>query len=115
MSRRVLIVEDDFLIALDLESVLQSAGFTVLGPVPSALGALDLIEKTSPDIALLDIHLTNGNVFSVADKLAAKKIPFAFLTGHSREFLPAMHSNRPVFSKPYETDGLVRDLRRLAA
>lgn len=115
MSCRVLVVEDDCLIAMDLEAVLQSAGCTVLGPVSTEGAALLLIENTEPDIALLDINLCEGNAFGIADRLAAKQIPFAFLTGHSRKFLPPVHSERPMFSKPYEPDKLVRDLLGLAA
>ena len=93
----------------------NGAGFTVLGPVSSEFGALELIGNTNPDIALLDIHIADGTAFGIADRLAAKKIPFAFLTGHSPEFLPAAHATRPIFSKPYKPDGLIRDLRCLAA
>jgi CheY-like chemotaxis protein len=110
---RVLVVEDDVLIAMDLEALLESVGCTVLGPVSSESAALDLIDSDSPDLALLDINLNGGNAFGIADKLAAKKIPFAFLTGHSKKFLPAAHSVRPVFSKPYQHENLVRDLLRL--
>jgi len=115
MSRRVLVVEDDFLIALDLESILQSAGCTVLGPVASEVAALALIENENPNLALLDIHLVDGNAFAIADRLATKRIPFAFLTGHSQKFLPTAHSERPMFSKPYKPDNLVRDLLSLTA
>ena len=110
---RVLVVEDDFLIAMDLEALLASVGCTVLGPVSSESAALELIETVRPDFALLDINLNGGNAFGIADKLAAKKIPFAFLTGHSEKFVPTAHSARPVFSKPYRHENLVRDLLRL--
>jgi CheY-like chemotaxis protein len=99
---RILVVEDDVLIAMDLEALLESVGCTVLGPVSSESAALELIEDGSPDLALLDINLNGGNAFGIADKLAVKKIPFAFLTGHSEKFVPAAHSERPVFSKPYQ-------------
>jgi len=113
MMSRVLVVEDDVLIAMDLEVLLESVGCTVLGPVSSESAALELIEKARPDLALLDVNLNGGNAFGIADKLADKKIPFAFLTGHSAKFLPTAHSARPVFSKPYHHENLVRDLLRL--
>jgi CheY-like chemotaxis protein len=115
MTCCVLVVEDDTLIAMDIEAILQHAGFIVLGPVPSEFGALELIKSNRPDIALLDIHIADGNAFGIADRLAAKKIPFAFLTGHSADFLPAAHSTRPLLSKPYKPDGLVQKLRSLVA
>ena len=110
---RILVVEDDVLIAMDLEALLESVGCTVLGPVSSESAALELIEDSSPDLALLDINLNGGNAFGIADKLAGKKIPFAFLTGHSENFVPPAHSARPVFNKPYHHKNLVRDLLRL--
>lgn len=63
--------------------------------------------------ALLDVNLSGGNAFGIADRLAAEDIPFAFLTGHSRNVLPAAHSARPLLAKPYRHKSLVQDLLRL--
>jgi CheY-like chemotaxis protein len=111
---RVLVLEDDVLIAMDLDSLLQAAGCTVLGPGPSEAAALDLIENARPYIALVDINLGAGSTFGVADWLAKKKIPFAFLTGYGPGVLPPAHAERPVFSKPYEASNLARDVMALA-
>lgn len=110
----VLILEDDFLIAMDLHCVLQTAGCSVLGPVPSEAAALDLIESVRPDVALVDINLGNGACFGVADRLAELNVPFAFLTGHGQGVIPSRHAGRPIHTKPYEPRQLVHDVLALA-
>jgi|SRR5262245_7048234 CheY-like chemotaxis protein len=107
---RVLVLEDDALIAIDLASTLQSAGCAVLGPVQTQTAALDLIENEALDFALVDINLGRESAFGVADRLAARNIPFVFLTGHSRNMLPPDHADRPVISKPYDPARLIEYL-----
>jgi CheY-like chemotaxis protein len=101
-GQHVLIVEDDALIALELEDTLRDAGYAVVGPaasVPAALGCLADHRLLSG--AILDINLGAEDVFSVADALSASQIPFLFLTGHSNAVLPSRHRRRPVVRKPY--------------
>lgn len=111
---RVLVLEDDLIIALDLEGVLIAAGYDVLGPVNTQSEALALIESGHPDVALIDINLGSEKAFEVADRLAARHIPFAFLTGHSDEILPSAHRMRHVIAKPYNPDRLGEQVLRLA-
>ncbi len=84
MSKTVLIVEDEFLIALDLTLVLEKRGWSVLGPVASIEEALRLLEVQTPTIALLDVNLVDGPVTLVAEALKARNIPFVMASAHSR-------------------------------
>src|SRR5215813_12964577 len=98
----VLIVEDDALIALELEDTLSEAGYEVVGPASSVRAALEcLAGHRFLAGAVLDINLGDEDVFSVADALSSSRIPFLFLTGHSNAVLPSRHKRRPVIRKPY--------------
>ena len=110
VGRRVLVVEDDPLIAAMQKMVLESAGCTVLGPDSGVGAALRTIGAHRIDLALLDVNLGDEAVFPVADALAARDVPFVFLTGYGRETLPPMHRKRPCLTKPCEDDDLLAAL-----
>lgn len=114
-GRRILVVEDDVLIALDVEHVLLQEGCAVAGPAGSVERALQEIAAGGTDAALLDVNLGHEKVFPVADALAAAGIPFVLVTGHSQESLPQAHRGRPVLSKPYGRVELVEALLRALA
>src|SRR3954463_7544686 len=80
-KRRILVVEDEALIAMDLERIVRCAGCEVLGPVGRAEEALRLAAGGRPDAAILDIKLSDGDSFAVADALARRRVPFVFVTG----------------------------------
>jgi two-component system, response regulator PdtaR len=73
----VLIVEDEFLIAMHLEAMLDRYGAHVLGPAATVKEALRLLERERPDVALLDVHLRDGLVTPVAEALRSQNIPYA--------------------------------------
>lgn len=98
--RCILVVDDEWLIADALDSMLRDLGHQVLGPAPSVSRALKLIAAGPPDAALLDISLGGEKSFPIARELEARGIPFAFLTGYSRPDLPTEFSERPLLSKP---------------
>src|SRR6267154_3793466 len=100
-SPSVLVVEDEALIAMDLQSLLEEAGYRVLGPANSTTAALALLDKDDPDVALLDVNLGRSDVFGVANVLAGRKTQVIFLTGHSAQKLPPDHRHRPLLAKPY--------------
>ena|ERR1700754_3321120 len=107
MPNDVLIVEDDPIIALDFEDTLLGFGVKTVRTAASVARALDLIEQRPPDFALLDVGLIRENSFAVAERLAALKIPFAFVTGYGSDArLPAALANKPRLPKPYSTDAL---------
>ena len=83
MPDDVLIVEDDAIIALDFEQTVAEFGVTSVRIASSVAQALAMIAELIPDFALLDIGLSEEKSFAVAKRLAALKIPFAFVTGYS--------------------------------
>jgi len=100
-ATRILVVEDEFLIALDITGVLEQAGLTVIGPAANVGDALRAIAGETVDGALLDAHLGGEPVSHVADALIARGIPFAFVSGYGREHLPAAYSTAPLVKKPF--------------
>ncbi len=100
-GRRVLVVEDEPLVAMDLEASLEAAGCEVVGPAPSVARALALIAEAGLDAAVIDANLGGNPVDAVADALVANGVPFAFSTGYGREALPARHRGKPVLTKPF--------------
>lgn len=99
--RRVLVVEDEAAVALDLKYTLQAAGCTVVGPLARLDDALRTAAEEPIDLALLDIGVGGEPVFPVADRLAARAIPFVFLTGYDRSILPLHLQERPICRKPH--------------
>ena len=98
---RILVVEDEALIAMDLQALLEDAGYRVLGPANSSAAALALIDDDEPDVALLDVNLGRSDAFGVANILTERKTQVIFLTGHTAHKLPPAHRHLPLVSKPY--------------
>ena len=80
-SARVLVVEDEMLIALDLADLVEGGGGVVMGPAASVKDALKLVEQDAPDAAILDVNLADGEVTPVLDALLARKVPVLLYTG----------------------------------
>ena len=80
---RILIVEDEFLLAMELEMLLQRHGCLVVGPVSSVGRALALLETEPPDVAVLDVNLKGERATPIAAALQAREVPFVLLTGYS--------------------------------
>jgi CheY-like chemotaxis protein len=108
----VLIVEDDPLIALDFEDTLLGLGVPAVRTAGTVATALDMIASRAPDFALLDVGLIREKSFAIAERLAASKIPFAFVTGYGGDMVPPAFADRPLLAKPYSLDGLQALLRR---
>ena len=110
-KRRLLVVEDDYLIALDLASWLENNGADVLGPAASVDDALMLLTTDSlPDAAVLDIRLGEEWVFPVADALQAARVPFLFLSGYDASEVPDFYRRAPCCPKPLHRPNLLRTL-----
>ncbi len=114
-GRRLLLVEDELMVAMALEDALVDAGLVIVGPVARVGRAVELAREQSVDIALLDINLSGERVFPVAEVLAAKGVPFLFLTGYSKSSLPAEYTSRPVLSKPCDMQVLLNEISRALA
>ena len=112
---RFLVVEDDALVAFDLEAILTAAGCTVLGPVGDVEHAVQVATQASFEAALLDIHLRGEMVYPVADILIGRGVPFMFLTGYDLQDLPSRFRQRPLSRKPYSAASLLAKLAEMLA
>ena len=111
MSTRVLIVEDEFFIALDIGQQLADAGFEVVGPAPSVAKALTLVAEPGCDVAILDVNLGGETSEPVARKLQESDKPFVVLSVYSTDNLLPWFGGATVLSKPLRIDDLVAALR----
>src|SRR3954454_10981456 len=82
-GRRVLVVEDEYIVALDLEGMLRDLGCEVLGPVASVAQALALLGRERPDAVTLDLNLLDGLAVPVAELLAGMGVPFVVCSAHA--------------------------------
>lgn len=111
---RVLVVEDEILIALETEQMLGCLGCIVIGPVPSVARALALLEGEEPDFAILDVNLGSERSTPIAEALRARGVPFALATGYNDRQLPeAAFRDAPHLGKPLDHHLLVGALARL--
>lgn len=102
-GRRVLVVEDEYMLAEDLRCELEGAGAAVLGPVPSVADALALLARgPPPDAAILDVNLGGEMVFPVAEALRERGVPFVFATGYDAWSLPPAYAQVPRCEKPFD-------------
>lgn len=109
---RVLVVEDEILVAALLEERLESLGCQVIGPASSVGEALDLLRaEADVDAAVLDVNLGGEKVFPVADMLAEREIPFLFATAYGASGVDRAHNERAVLDKPYHERALEHALR----
>lgn len=113
-AQRLLVVEDELLVALDIESILTEAGMVVVGPAASAAEALELVASTAVDAALLDANLHGEPIDDVASALVKRGIPFAYVTGYGRESLPSGFE-APIIPKPFDAAQLISATRQLLA
>jgi CheY-like chemotaxis protein len=105
-AARVLVVEDEMLVAALLEDRLEALGCQVIGPAPGVAEALKLLDDEQVDAAVLDVNLGGEMVFPVADALAERGIPFIFATAYGAAGVAARHSRRTVLDKPYQDRAL---------
>lgn len=112
---RVLIVEDEPLIAMTVEDMLAELGYDVAGIASRIDEAVAFIERERIDGALLDVNLGADKIDPVADLLAAKGCPFVFATGDGLAGLPAGHAGRPYVAKPFRMADLEKALETALA
>jgi CheY-like chemotaxis protein len=108
-GRRLLVVEDEYLIAADLALALDDGGAEVVGPAGSVEDALELIAAQSPlDAAVLDINLGNERAYPIADALRERGVPFIFATGYDPWIIPQAYRDVPRCNKPVDLRVLAR-------
>ncbi len=111
---RIFIVEDNFLVADSLRTLITAYGGTIAAVVPSADAALEALESTKVDLAILDIHLKGEKVDRFADRLVADQIPFLFITGYGDDsVLPERLRGRPKLDKPVDINVLLETVARI--
>ena len=103
---KVLVVEDESIVALDIETMLEELGCVVVASVPRLWKALDVASALDFDLAVLDINLAGEVVYPLAFRLAERGTPFLFTTGYSTASLPNELRDRPLLRKPVGLAGL---------
>ncbi|WP_317633219.1 response regulator [Xanthomonas sp. AM6] len=111
---RVLIVEDESLVAMMIEGILTMQGWEVIANVATVPAALQAVEQGGFDIALLDVNIGGQQVFPVAEALRARGLPLVFATGYGLQGIREDLRHLPVVAKPFSPEHLVRCLRAAA-
>ena len=113
-DRRILVVEDEFLLADDLHMEFEDAGAIVLGPAGTIAEALKIIESEQQiDCAVLDVNLGGSPVFPAAEALISRKVPLLFTTGYDLSSIPEHFRNVVRFGKPITMRHIVGAVSRL--
>ena len=107
-AARVLLAEDNAVIALDVQSVLEDAGYLIVGPCTSCADVFARFETERPDVALLDVELADGSVLPAAETLAHGGVPFAVMTGFESMTLEGVLGTAPVLAKPFRLGEIER-------
>lgn len=112
-AKRVLIVEDDVLIAMHLEYLLTSLGHDVVDQATRIETGIEAARNSDIDLAILDVNLAGTKSFPVADILRQRSIPFVFATGYGSDGLVDGYRNDPVLQKPYAKEDLERTIAQV--
>ena len=108
-GRRVLVVEDESLVAMLLETIVEDMGCSPVGPVATVDEGLAMVAaETSLDAALLDVNVAGREVFPIAEALKARGVPFIFSTGYGEGGLPDAWRGQATVQKPF-TESAIRD------
>ncbi len=113
IAQKLLIVEDEFLLAFEMKAILCGANYEIVGPAATIAKALELLAREKPDAAFLDCNLNGEHATPVALALKAEGIPFAVVTGYDCDRLPAELSAGLFASKPFTATQLVDIARQL--
>jgi CheY-like chemotaxis protein len=112
-GKRILLVEDEALVAMLLEDIVTGLGGIVVGPEAQLECAITSAESAEIDAAILDINLHGHRSYGVADALRLRGVPFAFATGYGESGVDPAHRGVPVLIKPYTGQDVERALTRL--
>ena len=105
-NRKVLVVEDEMMIAMLIEDMLDAFGCKLVGPATSVPRALELIGKEKVDVAVLDLNLDGKDTYAIADALRQKNVPFICATGYGSTGIRPEYRDRPVLQKPFQAKEL---------
>lgn len=112
LGKRVLVVEDELLVAMLVEDMLADAGCVVVGPFARVAEAVIAAQTETVDGALLDVNVAGEKVFPVAYALAKRGVPFLLVTGYGDAALPAEHPEWEAHAKPFKAEHLANCLAR---
>ncbi|WP_138934681.1 response regulator [Roseovarius arcticus] len=110
---RILVVEDEWLIAMDTAMMIEDEGHVVVGPAPNVVTAMDLIQNGSIDAAFLDITLGAETSFPIAEKLSELGVPVTFVSAYGKKEIPSQFRNFDMLSKPIMSTSLVRQMDKM--
>ena len=113
--KRVLVVEDEYLIRMLLEDMLADLGYGVAAAVGTVAEASVLATRGDFNAAILDVNLDGQEIFPVADILAGRSLPFVFVTGYGERSLPDRYRDRPALQKPFQAEQLSAMLAHMLA
>ena len=115
MAPRLLVADDDPLLSMLVEDWLAEFGFEVAGPATSVGAALDLLEREGAtlDGALIDVQLADGESYPLADALALRGVPYAFVTGHGVGGIAPSYRHALTLVKPFSVQELQTIIERL--
>ena len=106
VGRRIVLVEDEALVAIMMLDMLGELGFSVVGPMSNTSTALTAAKQGDFDCAILDLNLGGEISYPVADELAARGLPFIFVTGYDRDGVETRYSSVPLLQKPVDEHSL---------
>ncbi|MGF1469975.1 MAG: response regulator [Sandaracinaceae bacterium] len=113
VTKRILVVEDNILIAMDVEDLIAEQGCTPVGPVATVADGLEAVRNTDLDGAVLDVNLGDERVWPIAELLAQHGVPFVLTTGYSDAEIPDNFMSRPRLEKPVDAGRLAAALADL--
>jgi CheY-like chemotaxis protein len=105
-GNRILVVEDEALVAIAIREALEEQGYSVIGPCNRITDAMVALRHNRVDAAVLDVNLGDDSVYPLADTLVAESIPFIFVTGYGAEELDRRFMTVPILQKPIERQAL---------
>jgi len=103
-GKRILVIEDEPIVAIALQDMLETLGYEVVGPAFRLAAARTLAETEPLDAAILDVNMGDGDSYAVARFLRTRGVPYIFATGYGREGLEAGHEDVAVLQKPYHQE-----------
>jgi len=112
MKGRVLLIEDEALVAMLLEDTLIDLGFSVIDTVSRLETAIEAVERGGFDVAILDVNLNGQPAYAIADRLRERAVPFVFATGYGAQGIDPGYRSVPVLQKPFGAGDLEAALRR---
>ncbi len=107
LGLRILVVEDDSVVAQFVSATLEDARAIVVGPCHSVRAAQAILDVEPVDAALLDVNVADGEVFPVAERLSAQQVPFLLLSGYGADAVPVDRPGWRALAKPFRMQVLI--------